>query len=185
MSLKLNGSKLCTKEMNQSMLGRTEGTKWEQSGEGRGGGLFFPFLNCSQQQWYYYAFEDSRVLEEGMMSSFKAWDPQSYSSQEDVLNMCLLLQLLQWTGKFSLISWAQEQCSSLTGCFSFWFLTSDLGVRSEFQILWHNHSFSHWSSKCDFLGSLKREVVFLGYWGLLSFWASKSLWNSTFLHLWQ
>lgn len=50
----------------------TEGTKWEWSGEGRGGGLFFPFLNCSQQQWYFYAFENSRVLEEGMMSSFEA-----------------------------------------------------------------------------------------------------------------
>ena len=171
----------------------TEGIKWERSGEGKGGGLFFPFLNCSQQQWYFYAFDDSRVLEEGMMSSFKAWDPQSYSRREDVSNMCLLLQLLQWTGKFSLISWAQEQCSLLTGYFtlSFWSLTSGLGVRrSEFQILWHNHSFSHWSSKCDFLGSepllpdTKREVVFLGNWGLFSFWASRSLWNSTFLHLW-
>ena len=143
----------------------TEATKWERSAEGRGAGLFLPFLNCSQQQWCYYAFEGSRVLEEGMMSSFKAWDPQSYSSQEDVSNMCLLLQALQCTGKFSLISWAQEQCSILTGCFSFWSLTSGLGVRSEFQILWHNHSFSHWSRKCDFLGSWYKKRS--GFSGLL------------------
>lgn len=71
MTQKLNGSKRCTKEMNRSMRGRTQ-TGQSGSGQGRGGGLSFPFLNCSQQQWYFYAFENSRVLEEGMMSSFEA-----------------------------------------------------------------------------------------------------------------
>lgn len=142
------------KRWTRSMEAWFRGDKVGVVREGREEGSSFLF-NCSQQQWYFYAFS-SRVLEEGMMSSLGM-------ESSIIFEMGRCLKNNSGPGSFShLLGSGVLYSPGVFHTLSFWSLTSGLELGDLIQTLWHNHSFSHHS----FLGSelllpdIKREVVF-------------------------